>query len=145
MLNFAILVWLIKRYLVGPLTQFLDKRANSIKEDILSAESHKKEAQALLDQQKQAIQNAHLDAKQIREEALAASKKERDITMNQAKEDSNRLLESAKKDIQKQFEIAKSELKTQIGHLAISLSGQLIKKNLDESAQEKVVEEFLKV
>ena len=143
MLNFLVLIWLLKKFLVKPLGEFLEKRKSIIQNNIESAEKDKQDAVRLLEDQKEALQKAYQDAKEIREKTETAALKGKEDILNKAKDESIQLLSNTKVEIDQQVSNAKKELKTHIGELAINLSSQLIKKNMDEKTQEGVIKEFI--
>lgn len=73
-LNFTVLVWLMKRFLVGPLTQHMEARASKIEKNIKKSEEKLANAEAIEKDKNQQLQDAYHQAKEIREKAQDAAK-----------------------------------------------------------------------
>ena len=78
MVNFMVLLFLLNKFAIKPLSQFLETRAASIKEDIETAESNKVDSEKLLEEQKELFQKAREEAKEIRLNVEQSSKVERE-------------------------------------------------------------------
>ena len=58
MINFCILIWLINKFLVKPVSNYLETRRNQIQTNIESAEQDKEESQNCLNEQKETLHKA---------------------------------------------------------------------------------------
>lgn len=142
-LNFTVLVWLMKRFLVGPLTQHMEARASKIEKNIKKSEEKLANAEAIEKDKNQQLQDAYHQAKEIREKAQDAAKGEEARIIGEAKVEAQRILENNQKEIQNEFVNAQKALKAEVGNLAIRLSSKIMKKNIDEGTQETLIKEFL--
>ncbi len=143
-INFTILLWLINKFLVIPMNTFLDKRANSIKDDIETAEENLRKSEDLVKENKELLKQARLEAKQIRETTENASKNDRVQMLTQAKEESKRVLEQAQKEIGLSVSRAKKELLSEIGDLSVMLSERILSRTISENDKQTFVKESLK-
>jgi F-type H+-transporting ATPase subunit b len=143
MVNFCILLWLLNKYLVKPLSDFSEKRSKGIQQNIEAAEADKKESEKILTERKDHLRKAHQEAKQIRQDAEDATNKERTLVLQQAKNESEQLITNANKEITINYTNAKKVLKAQIGELAVNLSQKIIKKNIDEKSQETIIQDYI--
>src|SRR6056297_1255653 len=80
LINFFVLMFLLRKYLYDPIKDILDQRAAQINGDLDDAEEQKKEAEELKAEYKQKLKNAHSEAQEIIDNAESrANKKAKDI------------------------------------------------------------------
>jgi F-type H+-transporting ATPase subunit b len=143
MVNFMILLFLLNKFAIKPLSQFLESRAATIKEDIETAESNKVDSEKLLEEQKELFQKAREEAKEIRLNAEESSKVEREQIITEAKAEAKRILDDARKQIDQSIAGAKKDLLSETGELAVMLSKQILKREVNAKDQEALVSETL--
>lgn len=143
MTNFVLLIWLLNKFLLKPLGNTLNQRAELIQSNIDDAAQKKETSEKILDEQKTLLQKAHQEAKEVRKTAEETTKKEKEMLIEQSKEEALKLIETAKKEIETSYEIAKNDLKNEVGSLAIDLSEKLIQKNLDKKSQEQIINNYI--
>jgi F-type H+-transporting ATPase subunit b len=143
MINFLILLVLMNKFMIKPLSGFLEARAASIKEDIQKAESSRVDAEKVLLDQKETFKTAREEAKQIRIQAEEAGRIEKDQVLAVAKADAERLLKQAKKEIEQDIAKAKKDLLSETGNLAVELSKQILKRDINVKDREALVSETL--
>ena len=124
--NFLILLWLVNRYLIQPMSTFLEERAGQIKADIDTAETNKEKSNGLVEEKKELLNQARAEAKKIREEAEDVAKIEKEKTVLKAKEETAQMVVQAKKEIELNLVQAKKQLLTETGDLAIKLSKKVL-------------------
>ena len=69
--------------------------------------------------------------------------KVKDEIMVKAQEDSRKLIEQAKSEIKQEKESAMSDLRNEVSDLAIKSAEKILKDNLDETKQKKIVNDFI--
>jgi len=143
MVNFMVLLFLLNKFAIKPLSQFLETRAASIKEDIETAESNKVDSEKLLEEQKELFQKAREEAKEIRLNVEQSSKVEREQIITEAKAEAKRILDDANKQISQSIAGAKKELLAETGELAIMLSKQILKREIKAKDKDALVSETL--
>lgn len=143
MINFCILWWLMSRFMIKPLGRFLEERAQSIKIEIDVAESNRVESEAVLETQKKALRDARQEAKQIRQDAEENMKKEREKRLEEVKEESDKLLQNAHKELNQDIKKVKQQLLSETGELAVMLTKKILKREVSEKDQKKLVTEAL--
>jgi F-type H+-transporting ATPase subunit b len=143
MVNFLILLFLMNKFMIKPLSEFLENRADSIKEDIQKAESSKEDARKALLDQKELFKQAREEAKGIRVQAEEATRIEKDALLATAKTDAKRLLQEAKKELEQDVSNARKALLSETANLAIKLSEQILKRELNVKDKELLVSESL--
>jgi len=112
-LNFIVLVWLMKRFLYGPVLDAIAAREKRIADQITAAET--KEAQAIAERDSFEKRNVAFDAQ--RGELLAQA-------TAQAQSEGQRLLEQARRAADQQALERQRSLRTEAQHLAQAIGGR---------------------
>ena len=143
MVNFLILLWLMKKFLYKPLISFLDKREKEIEENIQSAENNKLESEKIIEQQKAALKETYKETKEIRKKAEEANLQEHQKIMNTAKKEAEDLLTKTKTQLNLDVLKIKNDLKQDVGELAVNLSEKLIETSLDKEKSQNIIKTYL--
>ncbi|MCY7700172.1 F0F1 ATP synthase subunit B, partial [Bacillus safensis] len=78
------------------------------------------------------------------ENAKKIGEKQKEEIIQAARQESERLKESARTEIVKEKEQAVAALREQVASLSVLIASKVIEKELDEQAQEKLIQEYLK-
>ncbi|MEV3185228.1 F0F1 ATP synthase subunit B [Paenibacillus larvae] len=141
---FAILYWLLNKYAFGPLFGIMEKRAELVQEQLKSAETNRTQAEQLVAEQKEAIQEARKDAYNIVEQAKQASTRQAEEIVHKAKEDASRIKEEAVRDIESEKNKAIAALREQVGDMSVLIASKVLEKEVDAGEQQKLVNQYLK-
>jgi F-type H+-transporting ATPase subunit b len=143
LIAFGILYFLLSKYAFGPLMSIMEKRRVHIQDQLAGAEESKKQAEQLLEEQKAAIQQARKEAYEIIEQSKLTSSKQAEDIVSAAKAEAERLKAEAQKDIENEKNKAIAELKTQVGQWSVAIAKEILGKEIDASAQQAIVSQFL--
>jgi len=142
--NFLILLYLLNKFLIKPLSEFVEKRSLGIKEDINSAKLSKEEAQQLAQDQKELLANARKESKEIRKQNEEIIQNERVKVLEKAKQDAESLVNSAKKEISLAVTKAKKDLVEEVGNISVSLAEEVLKRSINKKEKEALLNDGLK-
>ncbi|WP_413854271.1 F0F1 ATP synthase subunit B [Candidatus Ruminimicrobium bovinum] len=126
--NFAILLFILKKFLYKPIAQMLEERRNKIKQGLEDAENAHK---TLLDADTQKIailKTAKNDADKILENVKVTSETLKQQSAQDAKKQAAEIIETAKKQAKDEFDKATK----QVGAISIDLSKKIVSKVLSE-------------
>lgn len=140
---FIILLFILKKVAWKPLLSALHTREQSIRDSIDNAEKIKKEAEALAEQNKRNLAEANAQSMKIINESKEIASKMRDELMLKAQDESRKLIEQAKIEIKQEKESAMADLRNEVSDLAIKAAEKILKDNLDENKQRKIVNDFI--
>lgn len=143
-ISFGILMLLISKYAFGPLMGVMEQRRKLVLDQLQSAEQDRKQADALLAEQKAALEQVRSEAKAIIEQARVTSGKQAEDIIRQAKEEAARIKEEALRDIETEKNLAVAALRSQVSAMAVMIASKIIEKQIDEKSQEQLVEHYLK-
>ena len=141
---FILLYWLLNKYAFGPLFGIMEKRRQHVLSELEQAEASRKEAAALLEEQRKAIEQARKEAQDIIEQTRKVSAKTAEDLINAAKLEAARMKEAAQQDIINERNQAIAELHKQVGELSVKIASKIIEKEVDASAQGALIDKYLK-
>lgn len=144
LLAMLILLALLKKYALGPLLNIMKQREDHIAGEITSAEEKNKEAQQLIEEQRVLLKEARQEYQTLIENAKKLGEKQKEEIIQAARAESERLKEAARTEIVKEKEQAVSALREQVASLSVMIASKVIEKELDEQAQEKLIQDYLK-
>ena len=144
LLGFAILLWLLKKYALGPVINMMQKREEHVADQISSAEKNREESEKYLREQREAIQAARREAKEIVENSKKQSSLQAEEIITAAKSEAERIKERALVEINQEKEQAISSLREQVSTLSVLVATKVIEKELNEKEQEALISETLK-
>lgn len=141
---FVLLYFLLNKYAFGPLFGVMEKRRELIQNQLKTAEDNRVQAEQLLQEQKQAMQEVRKEAYQIVEQARASSTRQSEELLKQAKDESLRIKQEALNDIEAEKNKAVAALRGQVGAMSVMIASKIIEKQIDEKSQQDLVEQYLK-
>lgn len=144
LLAFIVLLFLLRKYAWGPLMGIMKQREQHISNEINEAETSRKEAQAYLEQQTEALKEARKEAQALIESAKKQGEQQGEDILKAAREEANRMKEAALAEIDREKEQAVQTLRNEVATLSVQIASKVISKELDEKAQEKLVDDYLK-
>lgn len=141
---FLVLLWLLKIYALKPLLNVMKQREDHIASEITSAEKRNAEAKLMIEEQQELLKKARAESQSLIENAKKLGEQQKTEIIQAARNESERLKESAKQEIVKEREQAVSALREQVASLSVLVASKVIEKELDEQAQEQLIQDYLK-
>ncbi|PKM83795.1 MAG: ATP synthase F0 subunit B [Firmicutes bacterium HGW-Firmicutes-13] len=143
LVNFLVIYLLLRKLLYKPISGFMEKRRQEIRNAIEQAEHDKEVARKTREKYEMQI----LEAKKEAAEILGKASKQGDDMISQsrveAKKQGQNLIEHAKKEIQLEKERAFMDLREEVGRLSVTIAEKIIMQNIDAAAQEKLIRQYL--
>ncbi|MDA5108156.1 F0F1 ATP synthase subunit B [Brevibacillus thermoruber] len=140
---FLLLLLAVRKFAMGPIVAVMEKRRQHIESEITTAERSRKEAEALLAEQRRVLDEARLEAKSIIDRATKQASDEAAKIVADAQAAAERLKADASAELAREVEKAKAELRDQMTGLSVLLASKIIEKELDEATQKATVDKFL--
>ena len=142
--GFLIVVFVIYRYVLPPLRRLVEKREETIRQQVEAAkeaEQRKKDAHAEYDH---AVERAENDAARIRDDARADADRIQTEGRERAREEAERIKKRGDEALENSRLQATRELKGEVGGHATTLADRLVREELeDDSAQQASIDAFL--
>ncbi len=142
-MNFAALVVILLKFLKNPLVDALKGRKKSIAAEFEDLESRRSEAEQEYKEYESKLAGIDDELKQMVETAIAQGQKEKERILAEAEQGAENIKRQAEMAVQGEIADAKRRLKTEITEQAALMAEEIIKKNLQDSDQEKLVEDYL--
>ena len=143
LISFAILVFLLTRFLYKPVVKLLDERAEKIKKGLSDAETASKGAEEAASKNEEELSQARLEGKKLVEAAREASNQLREDEKEKIAVEISQMMEKAKKEINSERDSAILELKNRFGELVVDAAGKVIEKEIDEKSHSELITKAL--
>jgi len=143
LLAFGLTLWLLSKLAFPRIAENLDKRQRAIEESIDTAERTKAEAEEILAEYRQRLQ----EARQQADEILARARKAGEVHERESLEDARRqreeLMAQTRRDIEAEARRAIQEIRREVADLTVLATEKVTRKSLTEEDQRRLVEEAL--
>lgn len=120
-INFLIILFILKRFMYKPILSIIKKRENEIKKSIIDSEAADKKLEVASEKEKQILQKAQEKGEKIVSDARLEAEEARKKIEEQTKREAQRLLDDARITIEREEKEAEERLTRRIGAVAISL------------------------
>ena len=142
-LNFLILVVLLRAVAYKPVARLLQQRSDKIKGDLDKAEADRKAAEQTLEQYKVQLADAHKKAQDIVDKANVTARQEHDAAVAETRKEIERMKATAQAEIENERNRAFDEMKSQIVSLSLAAAGKVVSKNIDTKENDRLVNDFI--
>lgn len=143
-INVLILYWLMKKYLFGPVMAIMDKRTNTIKTSLEDAENKNNEALRLKQEYADILNTADEKASEIIKSARERAAKEHDKQIRETNAEIARMMQEANKTIEFERQRSMQGIQDEIAKIAMIAAAKVIRKNVDDSTNNQLINDFLK-
>lgn len=141
---FMVLLFLLKKFALGPLMGVMKEREDNVKNDIEAAEKSREETAALLAEQRNIMKSAQQEALANIEASRKQGEVEREQILTQARQEAERISENAKREIENEKEQAIAALRNETAQLSVLIASKIMERELNGADQKKLVDEMLK-
>ncbi|GHT44670.1 ATP synthase subunit b [Endomicrobiia bacterium] len=127
-INFLVIVFVLKKFLYTPLKRILDERKNKIDQSLRDAESAKIALENAGEEKKKILLEAKSSADKLAASAKISIDEAKEKAVAEAKQRSEQILDDAKYKAVEEFE----NMNKQIGKMSLDISGKVISKVLSD-------------
>lgn len=142
-LNFAVLLIVLIKVLTKPIANGLRARQQSIKEQFTDLEERKVEADSAYQTYEEKLASIDQEVSDIIQSAIAQGETEKSRIIDEASRAAEDIKRQAEMAIQHELAEAKLQLREEVANQAVVMAEELIKKNLQEADQVKLIEDYL--
>jgi F-type H+-transporting ATPase subunit b len=142
-LNFAILAIVLAKLLSKPIANALKGRQQSIREEFEDLEDRKAEADKVYQEYEEKLSSIKQEIDEIINNAIAQGEAEKERIIEDGKRAAQDMTRQAEMAIQHELAEAKLKLREDVANQAVVMAEELIKKNLQETDQVKLIEDYL--
>ena len=139
-----LVIWVVLAKFAWPMiVGMLDKRQETIKNNLDEAEAAKIEAQRSLEEYKKQLAEARREAAGIVDEARRAGEQVKADITAQAQAQADEMIAKAKKSIEKEKQAAIADLQSSVADLSVAVAGRFIGEGLSVADQRKLIEKYV--
>ena len=142
--NFLIILYILKRFLYKPLFRILNKREELVKESVQKADESSKALEKAQEEERKIIAQAQETAKQIVSDAKEQSADILKKAEENTKKQTDKMLKDAKTQIELETQQAQGQLNKYVSQLALKMLKTSIDHVFTEKEQSEIIERATK-
>jgi F-type H+-transporting ATPase subunit b len=142
-ITFLALLFILKKVAWKPILSSLNERENFIKDSVERAETAKKEAEEILEENKKNLALAEDNAQKVIAQGREYAENLKSQIIEESKAEAKKIVDDASKEIERKNIEAFNRLKGDVAAIAIQAAEKIIRSNLDKEKQEKIVNDFI--
>ncbi len=139
--NFVILLFLMKKFLYKPVLKILDERKEMIEKSVKTAEQIEKDKEKTEERIKVSLRLANDEAMKVIARSHASAEKAKDVIIKEAEIKAGEIVEQAKEEIKRERERASAELKAESANLISEALKKIIIERKDDIDDERLIKE----
>lgn len=143
LINFFILLLLLRLFLYGPVMRMLDERARRVRESMETAEESKGRAEQAGRQVQERLEAARREGQALVGQAQEVANRIQEEAREAARQETEGLLARARSEIQLERDSAIAELRKEFADLTIDAAEKVISQSLDRKAHQRLIDEVL--
>lgn len=142
-ISFLIVFLVLAKFAWPAISGMLDRRADTIKTSLETAEQAKLEAERLLREYKEQLADARKEAAAVLAQAKAAAETTREELVQKAQAEAEDIVAKAREAIEAEKLAAIAELQGSVADLTVAVAGKLIGSELTTEDHLKVIEKYV--
>jgi len=143
LINFFILLVLLRLLLYGPVMRMMDERARRVREGMEAAEASKEKAAETEREVQGRLEEARAEGQALVGQAQEIANRMQEEGRQAARQEGETLLARARKEIELERDSAIAELRKEFGDLTVSAAEKVIGQSLDRRAHQRLIDEVL--
>lgn len=140
---FLVLLFLLKKFAWGPLMGIMQQREDLIASEIESAENSRQESAKMLEEQRNLLKEARVQAQEIVENAKKQGEVSRQELIATARAESGRMKESAVQEIANEREKAMAAVREEVVALSLLAASKVLNKEISEEDNRQLINETI--
>lgn len=141
--NLLVLWLFLRRFLFNKVTEILDKRAQSVQNELDHAAKEKTQAEQLHQQYDQQLSHAQEESASLLSQAKEQAQKEYQAVLDRAQAEANRLMETTRKQLAVEHDNMIRGARNEVAQLALLAAAKVAQKELDRQGDLALVDSFL--
>ena len=143
LINFLVLFFVAKHFLIGPVMKIIQDRQKEIDDMYSQADAAKEDAEAMRSEYQSKLDAAQVTSDRIVKEAVARGQAREEEIIRQANADASAIMDKAAADIAMEKKKALNDAKDEIADIAMAIATKVVGRQLDDTDQDKLVDEFI--
>ncbi len=141
--NFIVLLVMLRLFLYKPVMKVLDERAKRAREAIELAEATKKEYDQAKDEVQKQIEKGRQEAQAIIGQAMQVSERLKEESRQEAAKQAQGIVDRARSELEAERDKMVGDLRREFVAISIAAAEKVIKETLDREKHRKLIEETL--
>ena len=141
--NFLVLLYLLRRFMWGPIMATLDKRAAKIREGLEMAEEAKAERLRMQAEVERLLTEARVEASAIAEKMTQAAEAAAAELRTQARAEADRIREKGKVDARQLHDQALAQIRSEVASMVVLAASRLLGREIDPEKHRQLIEQSL--
>ena len=141
--NFLVILYLLRRYLWGPILGVLANRAEKIREGLAMAEAAKAERERMKAEVERLLADARRDAQAIAERMTKAAETAAADIRTQAKAEADRIRERGREDAKQLHDQSLAQLRSELAVMVVLAASRVLGRELDPAKHKALIEQSL--
>ena len=142
-LNFLILVAILRAVAYKPIVRMLKAREDKIAASLDKADADAAESEKVLRDYRAQLAEARVKAQEIRDKAAKLAQEEREASLQETQHEIEQRRKAAEAEILRERAMAVEQLKGEMVTLSMAAASKIIAKNLDAAENEKLISDFI--
>lgn len=143
MVGFVLLLLLLKRFLWGPVTEYLEGRRQDIAQTYEKVEQTRQEMERLRSEYEQHLANIEVEARAQIQQAVKEAHQVREQILAEARQQAEKIVREAEETIRYERQKALAEMRAQVVELTLLATGKILQESVDDVRHRKIVEDFI--
>ena len=141
--SFLILMFLLKHFAWGPISDILKKREDKIANDLASAEKSRIHSAKMEQEREQQLLASRSDAADIIKNAKESGELSRQNILKETQEEVARLKSKAQTDIMLERDTALNSVKDDVADLSLQIAAKILNKELSPEMHESLINQYI--
>ena len=141
--NFLVILFLLGRYLWGPINRVLADRAEKIREGLAMAESARAEREKIRQEADRLLTDARRQAAEIAERSTTAAEAAAADIRAQAKDEAERIRERARGDAKQLHDQALLQLRSEVASMVVLAASRVLQREIRPEEHRALIERSL--
>lgn len=141
--NFLVLLYLLRRFMWGPILATLDRRAAKIREGLELTESARREREQLKQEVEKTLAEARREAAAIAERTTKAAEGAAADIRTQAKAEADRIREKGRADAQHLHDQALAQLRSEVASMVVLAASRILGREISSEQHRALIERSL--
>lgn len=141
---FLALLFLLARYVFPPIAKALQVRQQQISQALSEAEAARREVEESRQKERSDLAEARRQAQEILDRAQKLGEELRDELRQKGREEQEAMLSRARAELAQEREQAVSELRRQVADLVLLATTKILREELDQKRQGRLIDEALR-
>jgi F-type H+-transporting ATPase subunit b len=141
--NFLVILYLLRRYLWGPILTVLANRAEKIREGLAMAEAAKAERERMTAEVERLLGDARRDAQAIAERMTKAAEAAAADIRTQAKTEADRIRERGRDDAKQLHDQALAQLRSELAGMVVLAASRVLGREVNAEQHRALIERSL--